>query len=100
MLKKKIKEGTFLMENSTTAGHSTNKKGPDADKVTVNVESMLDTLRKKIEEIYKREIDKSEVTSKKTIDLLNVRIPHSSLIVALGNRNQVPCRHESAQKHA
>ena len=85
MLKKKIKEGTFLMENSASAGHSTNKKGPDADKVTVNVESMLDTLRKKIEEIYKREIDKSEVTSKKTIDLLNVRNPFSRLIAVLGN---------------
>lgn len=85
MLKKKIKEGTFLMENSSSAGHSTNKKGPDADKVTVNVESMLDTLRKKIEEIYKREIDKSEVTSKKTIDLLNVRNPFSRLIAVLGN---------------
>ena len=73
------------MENSASAGHSTNKKGPDADKVTVNVESMLDTLRKKIEEIYKREIDKSEVTSKKTIDLLNVRNPFSRLIAVLGN---------------
>lgn len=59
------------MENTTNTNHSVKKKGADADKVAVNVESMLDTLRKRIEEIYRREVDKSEVTSKKTIDLLN-----------------------------
>ena len=87
------------MENSTSTGHASKKKGPDADKVAVNVESMLDSLRKKIEEIYKREVDKSEGTSKQTIDLLNVS-ESTCLTVRVGNRNQVPRWHEGAEEPA
>ena len=87
------------MENTTNTNHSVKKKGADADKVAVNVESMLDTLRKRIEEIYRREVDKSEVTSKKTIDLLNVS-ESGSLTVCVGNRNQVPRWHEGAEESA
>ena len=54
--KKKIKEGTFLMEHSKDTSHAAKKKGPDAGRVQVDVDRMLDGLRKKIVEIYKSEI--------------------------------------------
>ena len=53
---KKIKQGTFLMENSKDTSHASKKKGGEADKAVVDVEGLLETLRRKIVDIYKREI--------------------------------------------
>ena len=72
MSKKKIKEGTILMEKSDETSHHTKKKGPDADKIAVDVDKMLDGLRKQIVDIYKNQFVQTEVSGKKTIDLLNV----------------------------
>ena len=73
MSKKKIKEGTILMENSKDTSHASKKRGADADRTqVVEVDKMLDGLRKKIVEIYKKEFSQTEVSGKKTIDLLNV----------------------------
>ena len=44
------------MEHSKDTGHTTKKKGPDADRVPADVDRMLEVLRKKIEHIYKSEI--------------------------------------------
>lgn len=72
MSKKKIKEGTILMENSKDTSHASKKRGADADRTqVVEVDKMLDGLRKKIVEIYKKEFSQTEVSGKKTIDLLN-----------------------------
>ena len=44
------------MENSKDTSHASKKKGGEADKAVVDVEGLLETLRRKIVEIYKREI--------------------------------------------
>ena len=44
------------MDKSSDPSHSIKKKGPDADRVPVDVDRMLEGLRKKIVDIYKREI--------------------------------------------
>ena len=44
------------MDKTGDASHSLKKKGTDADRVPVDVDRMLDVLRKKIVDIYKREI--------------------------------------------
>ena len=71
---KKIKQGTILMENAKDNSHATKKKGPDADKQSVDVDKMLDSLRKQIIAIYKREIGGGDDPGKKTITLLNVSV--------------------------
>ena len=71
---KKIKQGTILMENSKETSHAAKKKGPDADKQSVDVDKMLDSLRKQIIAIYKREIGGGDDPGKKTITLLNVSV--------------------------
>ena len=60
------------MEHSKDTSHNTKKKGADSDKLVVNVDQMLDELRKQIIAIYKREIGEREESGKKTITLLNV----------------------------
>lgn len=60
------------MDKSGDPNHSLKKKGPDADRVPVDVDRMLEVLRKKIVDIYKREIGQGEVSGKATITLLNV----------------------------
>ena len=70
--KKKIKEGTILMQKDDNPSHANKKKGPDADKVEVDVDKMLEQLRSKIVDIYKKQFVQTEVSGKKTIDLLNV----------------------------
>lgn len=60
------------MDKTSDPSHSLKKKGPDADRVPVDVDRMLEVLRKKIVDIYKREIGQGEVSGKATITLLNV----------------------------
>lgn len=68
------------MDKSSDPSHSIKKKGPDADRVPVDVDRMLEGLRKKIVDIYKREIGQGEVSGKATITLLNVSVFVYSLI--------------------
>ena len=84
---KKIKEGTFLMEHSKDTGHSVKKKGAE-DRVPVDVDRMLEGLRKKIVDIYKREIGQGEVSGKATIALLNVSVLKSYLIVKISRKSK------------
>ena len=74
------------MEHSKDASHASKKKGQDGREV-VDVDKMLDGLRKKIVEIYKREIGQGEVSGKQTINLLNVSIfsNHIIILIYLGN---------------
>lgn len=60
------------MEKSDATSHTNKKKGPDADKIEVDVDKMLETMRKQIVDIYKTQFSQTEVSGKKTIDLLNV----------------------------
>ena len=68
------------MDKSGDPGHSIKKKGPDGDRVPVDVDRMLEGLRKKIVDIYKREIGQGEVSGKATITLLNVSVLFDCLI--------------------
>ena len=83
MSKKKIKQGTFLMEHSKDGSHTSKKKGPDAGRTPVDVDKMLTDIRKKIVEIHKREIGQTEVSGKATITLLNVSYTFKSYNLTL-----------------
>ena len=90
------------MEKSDETSHTNKKKGPDADKIEVDVDKMLDGLRKQIIDIYKTQFAQTEVSGKKTIDLLNVgeHFKYFNKLNYIGNRNKGPQGHENYQKPA
>ena len=59
------------MEHNKDTSHAGKKKGGE-DRVPVDVDWMLEGLRKRIVDIYQKEIGQGEVSGKQTITLLNV----------------------------
>ena len=82
------------MEKSDETSHTNKKRGPDADKIEVDVDKMLDGLRKQIIDIYKTQFAQTEVSGKKTIDLLNVgsRFNHFNKLIFHRKSKQEPTR--------